>query len=113
MLVISPTKFNGEWTSIVGDDHVREAWDEPEIEKILEQQKSCREKGKPNPPGLQILDDCLGLRKQQLSPPDSVSIKASKKKPTPRPKDNKPVVSVPFRSNPSLTLVSLLRAASV
>ena len=59
VLVISPTKFNGEWCSIVGEDNVREAWDEAEIERILEHQKACKMKGKPNP-GLLILDDCLG-----------------------------------------------------
>ena len=59
VLVISPTKFNQEWSSIVGEANVREAWDEGEIERILDHQKSCREKGKANP-GLLILDDCLG-----------------------------------------------------
>ena len=59
VLVISPTKFNQEWSSIVGDENVRESWDEKEIEAILEHQKACKIKGKANP-GLLILDDCLG-----------------------------------------------------
>ena len=57
--VVTPTKFNCEWSDIVGEDNVSEQWDESEIMRMLEHQKTCREKGKPNP-GLLILDDCLG-----------------------------------------------------
>jgi hypothetical protein len=59
VLVVTPTAFTGEWSEIVGEANVREAWNETEIEKILNHQAACREKGKPNP-GLLILDDCLG-----------------------------------------------------
>jgi hypothetical protein len=57
--VVTPTAFTHEWSDIVGEENVRETWDEEEVERLLEHQKECREKGKPNP-GLLILDDCLG-----------------------------------------------------
>ena len=57
--VVTPTAFTHEWSDIVGEENVRETWDEEEVERLLDHQKECREKGKPNP-GLLVLDDCLG-----------------------------------------------------
>ena len=41
--VVTPTKFNKEWSDIVGEDNVSEQWDEIEIERLLQHQKTCRE----------------------------------------------------------------------
>ena len=57
--VISPTAFNGEWTSIVGDQSVLPTFDEDYIADLMEEQAGLRDSGTDNP-GLLILDDCLG-----------------------------------------------------
>ena len=60
VLVISPTAFcEGVWSAVVGAEHVREEFDENELESILDQQAAIRSRGDSNP-GLLILDDCLG-----------------------------------------------------
>ena len=60
VLVISPTAFcEGVWSEVVGAEHVREEFDENELESILAQQAAIRSRGGSNP-GLLILDDCLG-----------------------------------------------------
>ena len=59
ILVVSPTKFNQEWSDIVGEDNVVEQWDDDRIDAILKHQAQCRIDKTPNP-GLLILDDCLG-----------------------------------------------------
>ena len=57
--VISPTKFNHEWTDIVGDKNVADEFDEAAIMRLLKHLAKIAEKGKQNP-GLLILDDCMG-----------------------------------------------------
>jgi hypothetical protein len=59
VLVISPTSFcEGVWSAVVGVDHVREVFDETEIESIIDQQAAIRSRGGSNP-GLLVLDDCI------------------------------------------------------
>ena len=57
--IISPTAFNGEWTSIVGVDSVLPTVDEDYIIGLMDEQAALRDEGTDNP-GLLILDDCLG-----------------------------------------------------
>ena len=57
--VITPTKFNREWSNVVGDSNVAEEFDEDAIEKLLNHLANVAEKGKQYP-GLLILDDCMG-----------------------------------------------------
>ena len=60
VLVISPTAFcEGVWSAVVGAEHVREEFDENELESILDQQAAIRSRGGSNR-GLLVLDDCLG-----------------------------------------------------
>ena len=59
VLVISPTAFcEGVWSAVVGAEHVREEFDENELESILDQQAAIRSRGGSNR-GLLVLDDCL------------------------------------------------------
>ena len=57
--IISPTAFNGEWTSIVGVDSVLPTFDEDYIIGLMDEQAALRDEGTNNQ-GLLILDDCLG-----------------------------------------------------
>jgi energy-coupling factor transporter ATP-binding protein EcfA2 len=57
--VISPTSFNGEWSTVVGEKHVQAVYSEQWVEQLLAGQARLLENGTPNP-GLLILDDCLG-----------------------------------------------------
>ena len=59
VLVITPTAFNGEWSSIVGEDAVLSVFDPEQVETLMQRQADLREDGIDNP-GLLILDDCLG-----------------------------------------------------
>ena len=59
VLVVSPTAFNGEWSSIVGDDAVLDQFDEDQIATLFDRQATLREDGVDNS-GLLILDDALG-----------------------------------------------------
>ena len=63
--VVSPTKHNGEWTSIVGDDYVFDNFDEDFIQGMLDAQalhkrEMTEDKRIKANPILLILDDCLG-----------------------------------------------------
>ena len=58
-LVVSPTKFNQEWTSVVGDDNVLDTFNPEQIATLFDRQAALREDDIDNP-GLLILDDCLG-----------------------------------------------------
>ena len=62
--VITSTKFNGEWSAIVGDENVYETFNEDDIERLLDHQKACKLASKPNPI-LLILDDMLGSMHMQ------------------------------------------------
>lgn len=57
--VITPTKFNREWSNVVGDSNVAEEFDEEVIEDLLDHLADMAHKGKQYP-GLLILDDCMG-----------------------------------------------------
>lgn len=57
--VITPTKFNGEWSNILGDDNVYDEFDNDLIDDILDRQKILKNRNIQNA-GLLILDDCLG-----------------------------------------------------
>ena len=59
VIVISPTSFNGEWSSIVGEDNVLSKFDPDQVGHLMDRQGELREDGVDNP-GLLILDDCLG-----------------------------------------------------
>ena len=59
VLVISPTAFNGEWSSVVGEDNVLGQFDPDQVGHLMDRQAELREDGQDNP-GLLILDDCLG-----------------------------------------------------
>ena len=59
VLVVSPTKFNLEWSSIVGDDNVLDTFDPEQIATLFDRQAALREDGVDNS-GLLILDDALG-----------------------------------------------------
>ena len=59
VLVVTPTKFNGEWTSIVGDDNVLDTFDPEQIATLFDRQASLREDNVSNE-GILILDDALG-----------------------------------------------------
>ena len=59
VLVVTPTKFNQEWSSIVGDDNVLDTFDPEQIATLFDRQAALREDNVDNP-GLLILDDCLG-----------------------------------------------------
>ena len=59
VIVISPTRFNGEWSSIVGDEAVLDTFDPEQVSQLFDRQAELREDGVDNP-GLLILDDCLG-----------------------------------------------------
>ena len=57
--MISPTAFNGEWSSVVGEDNVLSVFDPEQVGHLMDRQGDLREDGVDNP-GLLILDDCLG-----------------------------------------------------
>lgn len=57
--VITPTKFNREWSDVVGDNNVAEEFDEEAIEHLLDHLANVAQEGKQYP-GLLILDDCMG-----------------------------------------------------
>jgi hypothetical protein len=57
--VVSPTKFNKEWTNVVGDDNVSEEFDTEKIEDLLDYLSFMAEEEE-DYPGLLILDDCMG-----------------------------------------------------
>ena len=59
VLVVTPTKFNLEWSSIVGDDAVLDTFDEDQIATLFDRQAALREDNVSNE-GLLILDDALG-----------------------------------------------------
>ena len=59
ILVVTPTKFNGEWSSIVGDENTLDTFDPEQIATLFDRQAALREDNVDNP-GLLILDDCLG-----------------------------------------------------
>ena len=59
VIVISPTAFNGEWSSVVGEDNVLSVFDPEQVGHLMDRQGDLREDGVDNP-GLLILDDCLG-----------------------------------------------------
>ena len=59
VLVVSPTAFNGEWSSIVGDENTLDTFDPDQIATLFDRQAALREDNVDNP-GLLILDDCLG-----------------------------------------------------
>lgn len=64
--VITPTKFNGEWSNILGDDNVYDEFDNDLIDDILYRQKELKNRNIKNS-GLLILDDCLGSANFQNS----------------------------------------------
>ena len=59
VLVVSPTKFTLEWSSIVGDDNVLDVFDPDQIALLFDRQAALREDNVDNP-GLLILEDTLG-----------------------------------------------------
>jgi hypothetical protein len=59
VIVISPTSFTQEWSSIVGPDNVLSVFDPEQVGHLMDRQGELREDGVNNP-GLLILDDCLG-----------------------------------------------------
>ena len=59
VLVVAPTKFNGFWSEIVGDDAVLDHFDEDQIATLFDRQATLREDNISNE-GLLILDDALG-----------------------------------------------------
>jgi len=59
VLVVTPTKFNQEWSSVVGDDNVLDTFDPKQIATLFDRQAALREDNVLNE-GLLILDDCLG-----------------------------------------------------
>ena len=59
ILVVSPTKFNGFWSEIVGDDNVLDTFDPEQIATLFDRQAALREDNVSNE-GLLILDDALG-----------------------------------------------------
>ena len=42
VLVVTPTKFNGDWTSIVGDDNVLDRFDPEQIATLFDRQAALR-----------------------------------------------------------------------
>ena len=59
ILVITPTKFDLEWSSIVGDDAVLDTFDPEQIATLFDRQAALCEDNVDNP-GLLICDDALG-----------------------------------------------------
>ena len=59
VLVVTPTKFNQEWSSIVGDENTLDKFDPDQIATLFDRQAALREDGVDNS-GLLILDDALG-----------------------------------------------------
>jgi hypothetical protein len=59
VLVVTPTKFNREWSDIVGDDNVLDTFDPEQIATLFDRQAALREDNVSNE-GLLILDDVLG-----------------------------------------------------
>jgi hypothetical protein len=57
---ITPTKFNKDYTNILGDKYVFESFDPEQIDAMLNTQESMIKKRKKHLQGLLILDDCLG-----------------------------------------------------
>ena len=57
VLVVAPTKFNGFWSEIVGDESVLNTFDSEQIAVLFDRQAALREDNVSNE-GLLILDDC-------------------------------------------------------
>ena len=57
--VCTPTAFNGQYAQIVGENNVREQFDEKWLDTVLANQREAKRNGQLNP-GLLILDDCVG-----------------------------------------------------
>ena len=62
VIVITPTRFNGEWSSIVGEEAVLDTFDPDQVSQLFDRQAELREDGVDNP-GLLILERLSGCSK--------------------------------------------------